>query len=106
MYGRNEVEILHHHGFDVNLQNEWAHRCQGLCEMKYETQLIELEMEMERGSFTSSEHHSDAARSGGEKVSSRLLLIVAASKERQQHDRITYSTMFIQILGWFYVHSK
>ena len=101
MYGRNEVEILHHHGFDVNLQNEWAHRCQGLCEMKYETQLIELEMEMERGSSTSSEHHSDAACSGGEKVSGRLLLIVAASKERQQHDRITYSAMFIQILGWF-----
>ena len=51
MYGRNEVEIPHHHGFDVNLQNEWTHRCQGLCEMKYETQLVGLEMEMEMGLF-------------------------------------------------------
>ena len=58
---------------------------------------------MEVGLF---EHHSDAACGGGEKVSSGRLLVVAASKERQQHDRITYSAMFIQILGWFYVHSK
>ena len=42
----------------------------------------------------------------GEEVSRGLLLIVATLKERQQHDRITYSAMFIQILGWFYVHSK
>ena len=53
------------------------------------------EMEMEIG------HHSDAACGGGEKVSSGRLLVVAASKEWQQHDRITYSAMFIQILGWF-----
>ena len=71
--------------------------------MRYETQLIGLEMEMKWGSL---EHHSDAACGDGEKVSSGLLLIVAALKERQQHDRITYSAMFIQILGWFYVHSK
>ena len=67
-------------------------------ERRYETQFVGLEMEMEMGLF---EHHSDAACGGGEKVSSGRLLVVAASKERQQHDRITYSAMFIQILGWF-----
>ena len=62
MYGRNEVEIPHHHlvggvsdlpvgAIWVNLQNEWTHRYQGLCEMKYETQLVGLEMEMEMGLF-------------------------------------------------------
>ena len=35
--------------FGVNLQNEWTRRHQGLCEMRYETQLVGLEMEMEMG---------------------------------------------------------
>ena len=100
MYGRNEVEIPHHYlvggGSSSNL-GELAERV---------NPSLPKIMRNEVRNPTSSEHYNDAACSGGEKVSGRLLLVVAASKERQQHDRITYSTMFIQILCWFYVHSK